>query len=362
MLDIENLGEGKIVLGDCVSTLNSLPPNSIDLIFADPPYNLQLSGELLRPNNSKVDGVTQQWDQFESFAAYDNFTKEWLKACYRVVKPSGSLWGIGSYHNIFRVGATLQDIGFWILNDVIWRKTNPMPNFRGRRFTNAHETMIWCAKGPEAKQYTFNYDSMKSLNEGLQMRSDWLLPLCTGSERLKIEGQKAHPTQKPESLLSRVILATSKPNDIVLDPFSGSGTTAAVAKRFGRKYIGIEQDKVYVSLSQKRLKGVNALVDPEVLQIDSKRNEPRGPFGSLLDRGLIEPGELMFDARRRWHAKVRADGMLISNETRGSIHSVGAAVQGAQACNGWTFWHVDRKGNPVSIDLFRQMVRAELAA
>ena len=302
MLDIENLGEGKIVLGDCVSTLNSLPPNSIDLIFADPPYNLQLSGELLRPNNSKVDGGTQQWDQFESFAAYDNFTKEWLKACYRLLKSSGSLWVIGSYHNIFRVGATLQDIGFWILNDVIWRKTNPMPNFRGRRFTNAHETMIWCAKGPEAKQYTFNYDSMKSLNEGLQMRSDWLLPLCTGSERLKIEGQKAHPTQKPESLLSRVILATSKPNDIVLDPFSGSGTTAAVAKRFGRKYIGIEQDKVYVSLSQKRLKGVNALVDPEVLQIDSKRNEPRGPFGSLLDRGLIEPGELMFDARRRWHA------------------------------------------------------------
>ena len=327
MLDIENLGEGKIVLGDCVSTLNSLPPNSIDLIFADPPYNLQLSGELLRPNNSKVDGVTQQWDQFESFAAYDNFTKEWLQACYRVLKSSGSLWVIGSYHNIFRVGATLQDIGFWILNDVIWRKTNPMPNFRGRRFTNAHETMIWCAKGPEAKQYTFNYDSMKSLNEGLQMRSDWLLPLCTGSERLKIEGQKAHPTQKPESLLSRVILATSKPNDIVLDPFSGSGTTAAVAKRFGRKYIGIEQDKPYVSLSQKRLKGVNALVDPEVLQIDSKRNEPRVPFGSLLDRGLIEPGELMFDARRRWHAKVRADGMLISNETRGSIHSVGAAVQ-----------------------------------
>ena len=362
MLDIENLGEGKIVLGNCVSTLNSLPPDSVDLIFADPPYNLQLSGELLRPNNSKVDGVTQQWDQFESFAAYDNFTKDWLKACYRVLKSSGSLWVIGSYHNIFRVGATLQDIGFWILNDVIWRKTNPMPNFRGRRFTNAHETMIWCAKGPEAKQYTFNYDSMKSLNEGLQMRSDWLLPLCTGSERLKIEGQKAHPTQKPESLLSRVILATSKPNDIVLDPFSGSGTTAAVAKRFGRKYIGIEQDKVYVSLSQKRLKGVNALVDPEVLQIDSKRNEPRVPFGSLLDRGLIEPGELMFDARRRWHAKVRADGMLISNETRGSIHSVGAAVQGAQACNGWTFWHVDRKGNPVSIDLFRQMVRAELAA
>ena len=358
MLDIENLGEGKIVLGDCVSTLNSLPPNSIDLIFADPPYNLQLSGELLRPNNSKVDGVTQQWDQFESFAAYDNFTKEWLKACYRVLKSSGSLWVIGSYHNIFRVGATLQDIGFWILNDVIWRKTNPMPNFRGRRFTNAHETMIWCAKGPEAKQYTFNYDSMKSLNEGLQMRSDWLLPLCTGSERLKIEGQKAHPTQKPESLLSRVILATSKPNDIVLDPFSGSGTTAAVAKRFGRKYIGIEQDKVYVSLSQKRLKGVNALVDPEVLQIDSKRNEPRVPFGSLLDRGLIEPGELMFDARRRWHAKVRADGMLISNEARGSIHSVGAAVQGAQACNGWTFWHIKRSGKLIPIDSLRHAARA----
>ena len=351
-----------IVHGNSLKELKKIPDKTFDLVFADPPYNMQIGETLRRPDASKVKGVDDKWDQFESFQHYDDFCKAWLTECKRILKDTGSILVIGSYHNIFRVGATLQDIGFWILNDVIWRKTNPMPNFRGRRFTNAHETMIWCAKGSDSKKYTFNYDAMKSLNEGLQMRSDWLLPLCTGSERLKIEGQKAHPTQKPESLLSRVILATSKPGDIVLDPFSGSGTTAAVAKRFGRKFIGIEQDETYAKLSMMRLKGVNTLTDPEVLQIDSKRNEPRIPFGSLLDRGLVEPGELMFDARRRWHAKVRADGMVISDETKGSIHSVGAAVQGAQACNGWTFWHVDRKGASVSIDLFRKMVRAELAA
>ena len=354
--------EGQIINGDCVEVLDTLSDESIDLIFADPPYNLQLSGDLLRPNNSKVMGVDDEWDRFDSFSEYDTFSRSWLNACRRVLKPTGSLWVIGSYHNIFRVGATLQDLGFWILNDVIWHKTNPMPNFRGRRFTNAHETLIWCVKDPTAKRYTFNYDAMKSLNEGVQMRSDWLLPLCTGNERLKKDGQKAHPTQKPESLLSRVILATSKPGDLVLDPFSGSGTTAAIAKRFGRRFIGIEQDLEYVKLARQRLEAVHQLKDQEVLAIDTKRSAPRVPFGSLLDRGLVNPGEFMFDSRRRWHAKIRADGMLISDQVKGSIHAVGAAVQGAQACNGWTFWHVDRDGSTVSIDLFRQMVRAELAA
>ena len=351
----------KIVLGDCIEVLNQMPEESVDLIFADPPYNLQLAGELLRPNNSKVMGVDNDWDQFNSFKDYDEFSKKWLKACQRVLKQTGSLWVIGSYHNIFRIGSVLQDLGFWILNDIIWRKTNPMPNFRGRRFTNAHETLIWCGKNSSAKRYTFNYDSMKSLNEGLQMRSDWLLPLCTGGERLKRNGHKAHPTQKPESLISRVILSTSKPGDLIVDPFSGSGTTAAVAKRFSRQFIGIEQSKEYVEISRQRLQAVQVLNDPDVLEIETKRNAPRVPFGSLLDRGLVNPGELMFDARRRWHAKIRADGLLISESVKGSIHAVGAAVQGAQACNGWTFWHVDRDGSAISIDIYRQMIRDELS-
>ena len=351
----------KIVLGDCIEVLNQIPEESVDLIFADPPYNLQLAGELLRPNNSKVMGVDNDWDQFNSFKDYDQFSRKWLKACQRVLKQTGSLWVIGSYHNIFRIGSVLQDLGFWILNDIIWRKTNPMPNFRGRRFTNAHETLIWCGKNSSTKGYTFNYDSMKSLNEGLQMRSDWLLPLCTGGERLKRNGHKAHPTQKPESLISRVILATSKPGDLIVDPFSGSGTTAAVAKRFSRQFIGIEQSKEYVEISRQRLQAVQVLNDPDVLEIETKRNAPRVPFGSLLDRGLVNPGELMFDARRRWHAKIRADGLLISESVKGSIHAVGAAVQGAQACNGWTFWHVDRDGSAISIDIYRQMIRDELS-
>ena len=351
----------KIVLGDCIEVLNQMPEESVDLIFADPPYNLQLAGELLRPNNSKVMGVDNDWDQFNSFKDYDEFSRKWLKACQRVLKQTGSLWVIGSYHNIFRIGSVLQDLGFWILNDIIWRKTNPMPNFRGRRFTNAHETLIWCGKNSSTKGYTFNYDSMKSLNEGLQMRSDWLLPLCTGGERLKRNGHKAHPTQKPESLISRVILSTSKPGDLIVDPFSGSGTTAAVAKRFSRRFIGIEQSKEYVEISRQRLQTVQVLNDPDVLEIETKRNAPRVPFGSLLDRGLVNPGELMFDARRRWHAKIRADGLLISESVKGSIHAVGAAVQGAQACNGWTFWHVDRDGSAISIDIYRQMIRDELS-
>jgi len=346
--------------GDCVEVMNSLPENSVDLIFADPPYNLQLGGDLQRPDNSKVDGVDDAWDKFDTFKTYDDFSTAWLTAARRILKDSGSLWVIGSYHNIFRVGATLQDIGFWILNDVIWRKTNPMPNFRGTRFTNAHETLIWCAKSQEAK-YTFNYDAMKNLNDGLQMRSDWSLPLCTGAERLKgDEGAKLHPTQKPESLLYRVILSATKPGDVVLDPFFGTGTTGAVAKQLGRSYIGIERDETYIKGARQRLKGLKEIEDKTLLDTPSKRALPRIPFGSVVERGLLRPGTVLTDSTGRHTAKVRADGTLISAEHRGSIHQVGAAVQGAPACNGWTFWHVDMKGDRVAIDVLRDKVRAEL--
>lgn len=346
--------------GDCVEVMNGLPENSVDLIFADPPYNLQLGGELHRPDNSRVDGVEDAWDQFDNFAAYDQFTRDWLKAAHRILKDTGSLWVIGSYHNIFRVGTAVQDIGYWVLNDVIWRKTNPMPNFRGTRFTNAHETLIWAAKSKDAK-YTFNYDAMKNLNEGLQMRSDWSLPLCTGAERLKGDkGGKLHPTQKPESLLYRVILAGTKPEGVVLDPFFGTGTTGAVAKQLGRTYIGIERDGDYIKAARQRLKAVKQVKDETLLDTPSKRAQPRIPFGSVVERGLVRPGTVLTDAAGRYAAKVKADGTLISAEHKGSIHQVGAAVQGAPACNGWTFWHMDIKGAKVAIDVMRQKVRAEL--
>jgi modification methylase len=349
----------QILLGDCVAAMASLPEGSVDLIFADPPYNLQLSGELRRPNHSRVDGVEAAWDQFASFAEYDAFSRAWLTAARRVLKPDGGLWVIGSYHNIFRVGALLQDLGFWILNDVIWLKTNPMPNFRGRRFTNAHETLIWAGRSQESKP-TFNYEAMKSLNEDLQMRSDWLLPVCTGAERLKdTDGHKAHPTQKPEALLHRVLLATTRPGDTVLDPFFGTGTTGAVAKRLGRHFIGIERDRDYIAVARERIAAVEPAPE-ETVALRQKRDEKRIPFGTLVERGLLRPGEILSDATGRWTAKVRADGTLISAEARGSIHQVGAQVQGAPACNGWAFWHYKDKGRPISIDTLRQRVRAEL--
>lgn len=352
----------QILVGDCIEQINKLPENSVDLVFADPPYNLQLQGELVRPNNSVVDAVDDHWDQFETFQAYDRFTHDWLSAVRRVLKDDGGLWVIGSYHNIFRVGAALQDLGYWILNDVIWRKTNPMPNFRGKRFTNAHETLIWCAKSEKSKRYTFNYEAMKAFNDDQQMRSDWLLPLCTGSERLKVDGRKAHPTQKPESLLARVLLSTSQPGDVVLDPFFGSGTTGAVAKKLGRRFIGIEREQDYAEIAMDRIAQVKRIEDESLLKIESKRTEPRVPFGNIVERGMLRPGEVLFDQRKRWFAKVRPDGSLVSDAAKGSIHSVGAAVQGAPACNGWTFWHVDRGGNTVPIDVFRQQVRAEMRA
>jgi modification methylase len=349
----------QILLGDCVAAMASLSEGSVDLIFADPPYNLQLSGELRRPNHSRVDGVEAAWDQFASFADYDAFTRGWLTAARRVLKPDGGLWVIGSYHNIFRVGALLQDLGFWILNDVIWLKTNPMPNFRGRRFTNAHETLIWAGRSQDSKP-TFNYEAMKSLNEELQMRSDWLLPVCTGAERLKgADGHKAHPTQKPEALLHRVLLATTRPGDTVLDPFFGTGTTGAVAKRLGRHFIGIERDRDYIAAARERIAAVEPAPD-ETVALQQRRDEKRIPFGTLVERGLLRPGEILSDVTGRWTAKVRADGTLISADARGSIHQVGAQVQGAPACNGWQFWYYRDRGQKMPIDLLRQRVRAEL--
>jgi len=349
----------RILIGDCVTRMGELPEASVHMVFADPPYNLQLSGDLLRPNNTKVAGVDDDWDRFDGFAAYDAFTRDWLTAARRVLKPTGSLWVIGSYHNIFRIGTQLQDLGFWMLNDVIWRKNNPMPNFRGRRFTNAHETLIWCARDKDSR-YRFNYEAMKNLNDDLQMRSDWMLPICGGPERLKTNGRKAHPTQKPEALLHRVILASTEVGDVVLDPFFGSGTTGAMAKKLGRRYLGIEQDKDYAKLAKDRIMRVRPLEDPGLASTPAKRSEPRIPFGWLVERGLLRAGEVLCDRRRRHSARVRADGTLITADFRGSIHQVGAHVQKAPACNGWQFWHKEEKGTLVLIDILRQKLRAEL--
>jgi modification methylase len=351
-----------VLVGDCIEELQRIPAGSVDLVFADPPYNLQLAGELTRPDQSKVDAVDDDWDKFASFGDYDRFTRAWLTQCRRVLKPDGAIWVIGSYHNIFRVGTILQDLDYWILNDVIWRKTNPMPNFRGRRFTNAHETLIWASRSSDAK-YTFHYEAMKSLNEDLQMRSDWTLALCTGGERLKSEkGSKLHPTQKPEALLHRVLLSSTNPGDIVLDPFFGTGTTGAAARQLGRRFIGIEREEYYAGAARERIAETEPL-EPEALKVSTgKRAEPRIPFGALIERGLLKPGETLYDPAERIAAKVRIDGSIACRNASGSIHKIGAHVQGAEACNGWTFWHV-RKGKAlIPIDYLRQQVRAELGS
>lgn len=351
-----------IIAGDCVAAMEKLPAASIDVIFADPPYNLQLEGDLHRPDQSKVDAVDDAWDQFSSFEAYDAFTRAWLLAARRVLKPNGTIWVIGSYHNIFRVGALMQDLRFWMLNDVIWRKANPMPNFRGRRFTNAHETMIWASRDQDAKSYTFNYDAMKMLNDGTQMRSDWHIPICNGSERLKNEdGQKVHPTQKPEALLQRVLLTSTKPGDVVLDPFFGTGTTGAVAKSLGRKFVGIERDASYRNAALARIAAVLPISEEALVVSEGKRAAPRIPFGRLLEGGLLSAGEKMTDAKGRHAATIRVDGSLISGSHVGSIHKVGALVQGFEACNGWTYWYVERDGKRVCIDDFREEIRAMAA-
>jgi modification methylase len=347
-----------IIRGDCVAALEKLPEKSVDLVFADPPYNLQLEGDLHRPDQSKVDAVDDHWDQFESFAAYDAFTRAWLLAVRRVLKPNGTIWVIGSYHNIFRVGAIMQDLGFWILNDVVWRKTNPMPNFRGRRFQNAHETMIWASRDQKGKGYTFNYEAMKAANDDVQMRSDWLFPICTGAERLKDDnGDKLHPTQKPEALLARIMLASSRPGDVVLDPFFGSGTTGAVAKRLGRSFVGVEREQAYIDAAAERIAAVTPMRDCDLSVMTGKRAEPRIAFVSLLDAGVIKPGTVLQDSRRRFSARVRADGTLACGDNAGSIHRVGALVQGLEACNGWTFWHYERNGGLTPIDELRRIAR-----
>jgi modification methylase len=350
----------QVIVGDCLDALACLPADSVDLVFADPPYNLQLRADLLRPNHSVVAGVDDDWDKVGDFAAYDRFTEAWLTACRRVLKPDGTIWVIGTYHNVFRLGATLQDLGFWILNDVVWRKTNPMPNFRGRRFTNAHETLIWAAKSADSR-HLFNYAAMKTANDDLQMRSDWLLPLCTGPERLKRDGAKLHPTQKPEALLHRILVAATKPGQVVLDPFFGTGTTGAVAKRLRRRYIGIERDADYAEAAYNRIAAVEPVPDEAATVTVDKRDEVRVPFGNLIERGLIAPGEVLVDANQRFTARVRADGSLISDLARGSIHQVAAAVQHLPACNGWAFWCVLREGKPLPIDTLRQQARAEMA-
>ena len=354
-------GAETIIQGDCLEQLKTLPSKSVDLVFADPPYNLQLGGDLHRPDNSKVDAVDDHWDQFASFAAYDAFTKAWLAECQRVLKDDGSLWVIGSYHNIFRVGSTLQDLGFWILNDIIWRKTNPMPNFKGTRFTNAHETLIWAAKGRGQRRYTFNYDAMKMANDELQMRSDWTFPLCTGEERIKdAEGHKAHPTQKPEALLHRVILASTRPGDLILDPFFGVGTTGAAAKRLGRRFIGIEREPTYAEFARRRISQVSPMRPEDVQVMGSKRSEPRIPFGQIVEAGLLRPGDQLYSPKGDLAARVRADGSLVIGDLFGSIHKVGAMVQSAPACNGWTYWHFKTDKGLAPIDVLRAKVRSEM--
>ena len=352
----------QILAGDCVQVMNSLPAGSVDLIFADPPYNLQLKGDLRRPDNSLVDAVDDHWDQFASFATYDAFTRDWLAAAKRLLKPNGAIWVIGSYHNIFHLGSELQNQGFWLLNDVIWRKSNPMPNFKGKRLTNAHETLIWAGRD-ETSKYTFNYEALKALNEGVQMRSDWVLPLCTGHERIKDEhGDKAHPTQKPESLLHRVILATTQAGDVILDPFFGTGTTGAVAKMLGRDFIGIEREEAYRKVAQDRIDRTRRL-DASALEVTgSKRAEPRVPFGQVVERGMLRPGEDLYSIGNRHVAKVRADGTLVGLDIKGSIHQVGAYMEGAPSCNGWTYWHFKRDGKLIAIDVLRQQIRAEMEA
>jgi modification methylase len=350
----ELLPLGQIIPGDCIEAMRSLPSASVDLVFADPPYNLQLGGDLNRPDGSHVDAVTNDWDKFDSFAAYDRFTREWLAEARRVLKPTGSLWVIGSYHNIFRVGAILQDMGFWILNDIVWRKANPMPNFKGTRFTNAHETLIWASMGEKAR-YTFNYRAMKTLNDELQMRSDWVLPICSGQERLKKGGSKVHPTQKPESLLYRVMLATSNKGDVILDPFFGTGTTGAVAKRLGREWIGCERESAYREAALERIELALPLDESAVQTMQSPKAAPKVAFGTLVETGWIAPGAQLFDRKRRFAATVRADGSLASAAETGSIHGLGAKLQGAPSCNGWSFWHIEHDGQLKPLDDIRQL-------
>ena len=348
--------KNKILNGDSLKELKKIPSESFDLIFADPPYNLQLRNQLVRPDRSRVNAVNDKWDQFESFSTYDDFTTKWLQECRRILKKNGSIWVIGSYHNIFRVGVKIQDLGFWILNDVIWNKNNPMPNFRGTRFTNAHETLIWASKDKNSK-YTFNYQSLKCLNDGLQMRSTWNLPICNGKERLKDKGKKVHSTQKPEALLYRILLASTNKNDLVLDPFLGSGTTAVVAKKLGRIFYGIEKEKKYFEAANKRIKNTKAIEDDYLDALQNNRSKPRIPFGSLVEMGVIKPGTEIYDQKKKINAKIMVDGSIKYQKSEGSIHKVAAKILGAESCNGWTYWHYQSGNSLKPIDELRQRLR-----
>lgn len=344
----------QILRGDCIAAMRALPAKSVDLIFADPPYNLQLGGDLSRPDGSHVDAVTDEWDKFDSLSTYDKFTREWLFEAKRILKDNGAIWVIGSYHNIFKVGSAIQDLGYWILNDIVWRKSNPMPNFKGTRFTNAHETLIWASMGEKAK-YTFNYRSMKTLNDELQMRSDWEFPVCGGPERLKKDGVKVHPTQKPEALIYRILLACTKPGDVVLDPFFGTGTTGAVAKRLGRHWIGIEREADYIAAAEERIEAALPLDESALKTMQSPKTAPKVAFGVLVENGYLTAGHVLCDAKRKHRALVRADGSLESVcGQMGSIHKLGSLLQGAPACNGWTFWHHETPEGLKPIDTLRQ--------
>ncbi len=348
--------KNKIINGDSLKELKKIPDESFDLIFADPPYNLQLRNQLIRPDRSKVNAVNDKWDQFESFKTYDNFTTNWLKECKRILKKNGSIWVIGSYHNIFRVGSKIQDLGFWILNDVIWNKNNPMPNFKGTRFTNAHETLIWASKEKNSK-YTFNYQSLKCLNDDLQMRSTWDLPICNGRERLKEKGKKVHSTQKPEALLHRILLASTNKSDFILDPFLGSGTTAVVAKKIGRIFYGIEKEKKYFEVAKKRLKNTKIIEDEYLDVVQNNRTKPRIPFGSLVELGLIKPGTEIYDQKKKIIAKIMIDGSIKYQQSEGSIHKIAAKIIGAESCNGWTYWYYQSGNSLKPIDELRQRLR-----
>ena len=343
----------KIVNGNSLEILKTIPNKTFDLVFADPPYNLQIGKKLKRPDDSKVNGVNDEWDQFESFNDYDNFCKLWLTECKRILKDNGSIWVIGTYHNIFRLGYHIQNIGYWILNDVIWKKNNPMPNFRGTRFTNAHETLIWASKHKKSK-YTFNYQSLKCLNDDLQMRSDWTLPICNGSERIKKNGKKVHSTQKPESLLHRILLASTNKDDFVFDPFLGTGTTAIVAKKLGRNYFGIEKEKKYFKTAKQRLEKTMKIEDHYLDTIKNNRSKPRVPFGSLIEMGILEPGMTLFDSKKKYNVKIMADGSIKYKNSEGSIHKIAAGIMGTESYNGWTYWHYNLDGATVPIDRLRQ--------
>jgi len=343
----------RIINGESLEVLKKIPSKTFDLVFADPPYNMQIGEKLKRPDNSKVHGVNDKWDQFLNFKHYDEFSKEWLKECKRILKDNGSMWVIGTYHNIFRLGYHIQNLNYWILNDVIWRKNNPMPNFKGTRFTNAHETLIWASKSKKSK-YTFNYQSLKCLNDDLQMRSDWTLPICNGKERLKKNGKKIHSTQKPEALLHRIILATTNKGDLICDPFMGTGTSAVVAKKLGRKYFGIEKDKKYFGAANKRINQTKVIEDNYLDTVENNKSKPRIPFGSLVEMGIIKPGSVLFDQKRKFNAKIMADGSLKHKGNEGSIHRVAAKIMGTESYNGWTYWYCNIKGNSVSIDNLRQ--------